>query len=168
MDAEQAVVLVPSRYEEWVRRYGDMASHVTTLVPGAVVEHIGSTAVPGLPAKDVVDVMVGVDARAVRSTARRLAAAGLDLEGERDHHCWLSAPDRSDRAYVVHVVEHGGRPWTRRVAFRDLLRGDAAARAAYLDVKREAARSTRGWDAYTQAKTGVVAELLDRAAPDQR
>ncbi|PYF98365.1 dephospho-CoA kinase [Georgenia satyanarayanai] len=163
MDEQQTVRLVPSRHEEWHLRYTGMAGRLAVLLPGAHVEHIGSTAVPGLPAKDVVDVLVGVDAADVVEAAHRLRAAGLDLEGERAHHCWLSAPDRRSRDYVVHVVEHGGRPWTRRLAFRDLLRRDADARGRYLRVKEAAARESQGWDDYTQAKSPVVAELLGEA-----
>ena len=161
MEAEESVTLVASRFEEWGRRFAVVAARLEELVPGARLEHIGSTAVPDLPAKDVVDVLVGVAGPDVVPTARRLAARGLDLEGERAHHCWLSSPGRAGREVVVHVVEHGGRAWARRVAFRDLLREDAGARRDYLAVKERAARSARGWDEYTQAKSGVVADLLD-------
>ncbi|WP_164745297.1 GrpB family protein [Georgenia faecalis] len=160
MPTEQRVALVPSRPEEWARRFAEMSAWLSALVPGAPIEHIGSTAVRGLPAKDVVDLLVGVDAGSVVPVSRQLAAAGLDLEGERDHHCWLSAPSRHARTHVVHVVELGGHAWTRRVAFRDLLRQDPDARETYLAAKRAAAAGTPGWDAYTQAKTQVVAELL--------
>ncbi|MEE6281824.1 GrpB family protein [Georgenia sp. MJ170] len=160
LDTEQAVTLVPSRYEEWVRRFAQMAAVIEPIVPDATIEHIGSTAVPDQPAKDVVDLLIGVDAQSVVPAARRLVAAGFDLEGELDHHCWLSSPDRRDRAFVLHVVEHGSRAWNRRMAFRDLLRADESARRAYLQVKEHAARQSRGWDDYTLAKSSVVAELL--------
>ncbi|HLT84438.1 MAG TPA: GrpB family protein [Phototrophicaceae bacterium] len=164
MDAEQQTVrLVPSRHEEWRLRYTEAAARLAVLLPGAHLEHIGSTAVPGLPAKDVVDVLVGVDAADVVEVAHLLRDAGLDLEGALVHHCWLSAPDRRARTVVVHVVEHGGRAWTRRLTFRDLLRRDADARQRYLRVKEAAARDSVGWDDYTQAKTQVVADLLSRA-----
>lgn len=161
VDAEQqAVRLVPSRHEEWQRRYAETAARLAALLPGARLEHIGSTAVPGLPAKDVVDVLVGVDAGEVVEAAHRLRADGLDLELELAHHCQLSAPHRRARTVVVHVVEHGGRAWTRRLDFRDLLRRDGKARERYLRVKRAAARDCAGWDEYTQAKTQIVADLL--------
>lgn len=164
MDA--AVTLVDSRYEEWARRFAGMAALFAPVVPGADIEHIGSTAVPDLPAKDVVDLLVGVEAAdAVVPTARLLQAAGFDLEGEREHHSWLSAPDRHHRAYVLHVVARGSRSWNRRLAFRDLLRADAGARQRYLRVKEEAARSAQSWDDYTRAKSAVVEALLAPAQP---
>ncbi|QDB79859.1 GrpB family protein [Georgenia wutianyii] len=168
MQPGESVTLVPSRFEEWGRRFAAVAARLEALVPEAHVEHMGSTAVPGLPAKDVVDVLVGVAAPDVVPTARRLVAAGFDLEGQRDHHCWLSSSSRARREVVVHVVEHGGRAWDRRVAFRDLLREDAGARRAYLAVKERAASSAHGWDEYTQAKSGVVADLLASDGSSER
>ena len=157
---EQQVSLVPSKHDEWTARFDEMAAFISSVAPDARVEHIGSTAVPSLPAKDVVDLLVGVELPAVVSTARLFVTAGLDLEGELDHHCWLSSPDRHDRACIVHVVELGGRSWNRRITFRDLLRRDESARRAYLEVKRRAARDSHGWDDYTRAKTPVVRSLL--------
>jgi GrpB-like predicted nucleotidyltransferase (UPF0157 family) len=85
----------------------------------ACLERIGSTAVPGLSAKDVVDVLVGVDAELVAESAERRTDGGVDLEGARPTHCWLSLPDRASRTVVVHVVEAGGTRWRERVAFRE-------------------------------------------------
>lgn len=160
--AEQPITLVPSRGDEWSRRFTVMAETVRDAVPEAAVEHIGSTAVPGLAAKDVVDLLVGVAADDVVHVARLLAAAGFDLEGEHGHHCWLSSPGRHDRDAVVHVVVHDSRSWHNRVAFRDLLRDDEDARRAYLEAKESAATSARDWDEYTRAKTSIVMELLAR------
>ncbi|OLT16791.1 hypothetical protein BJF80_05645 [Serinicoccus sp. CUA-874] len=61
---------------------------------------------------------------------------------------------------MLHVVETGGRQWRRRIAFRDLLRRDANARAVYLQTKRAAEAETSGWDDYTHAKTETVHRLL--------
>ncbi|MDK1329015.1 GrpB family protein [Arthrobacter sp. zg-Y1143] len=60
MSEQQPVVLVPSRYSEWVAMPAEMAVRIRRQVPDAQVEHIGSTSVPDLPAKDVVDLLVGV------------------------------------------------------------------------------------------------------------
>lgn len=154
------VVLVPSRYTEWVALAAEMAAGVRRLVPGVQIEHIGSTSVPDLAAKDVVDLLVGVSADGIARTAQDLAAAGWDLEGGLPGHSWLSYPSRAERKYVLHVVEYKGRPWERRIAFRDLLRADGAARARYADAKLAASKKAAGWDDYTQSKTPVVTELL--------
>lgn len=156
----QSVILVPSEYGAWSAIARDMAARLTELLPRAVVEHIGSTSVPGLPAKPVVDLMIGVELDRLSVATLTLVEHGFDLEGERSGHAWLSSPDRSAREFVVHVLECGGQAWDRRLRFRDILRTDPAARAKYLAVKQQAAAIARGWDDYTRAKAAVVAEIL--------
>ncbi|MGO1285984.1 MAG: GrpB family protein [Brachybacterium sp.] len=160
-DAGQPVELVGSRLQEWALRFEFLARSVRAALPDAQIAHIGSTAVPGLPAKDVVDLVVGVHAEEELDAAYALRAAGWDLEGERDGHCWLSIPNRQERKAVAHVVEVDGSIWRERVAFRDLLRQDAIARATYLDAKERAAATAEGWGDYTRAKAPIVGELLD-------
>lgn len=139
----------------------ELAQRIAAMLPHAAIEHIGSTSVPWLPAKPVVDLAVGVSADEVGAATRTLAQHGFDLEGEREGHAWLSLPDRTAREYVVHVLEAQGRAWSRRLRFRDILRADAAARAKYLAVKQQSAAVSVGWDDYTQSKTAVVHEILD-------
>ncbi|MCC3271175.1 GrpB family protein [Arthrobacter zhangbolii] len=167
MSEQQPVVLVPSRYADWAAMAAGMARRIHRLAPASQVEHIGSTAVPDLAAKDVVDLLVGVGKDRIPAVAAELAAAGFDLEGTLPGHCWLSYPVRAERRYVLHVVEFGGRPWQRRLAFRNLLRSDPQARERYLAAKRDAADGSSGWDAYTQAKTPVVSELLAGMTDEQ-
>lgn len=81
MSTEQSVVLVPSRHIEWSAMAARMADCLTAQVPGAQIDHIGSTSVPDLPAKNVVDLLVGVTIERVPDAARQLASAGFDLEG---------------------------------------------------------------------------------------
>lgn len=161
MAAGQEVLLVSRHPEEWHSRFVSLQSRIRTIVPGAAIEHIGSTAVVGMPAKDVVDLLVGVDFSMVATVAEALRDAEWDLEGFRAGHAWLSMPDRGARTAVVHVVEHGGAQWRDRVAFRDLLRRSADARQRYLRAKMEAAQESAGWGEYTAAKAATVASLLE-------
>ncbi|WP_206446383.1 GrpB family protein [Agrococcus sp. KRD186] len=160
MTSEQRVVLAASEHEEWSRLARDMAGRISRLLPEAVIEHIGSTSVPDLPAKPVVDLAVGMPADRVDEATEVLAQHGFDHEGGRAGHTWLSSPDRSARAYVIHVLDLDGTGWERRLRFRDILRTDASARAKYLAVKQRSAASSVGWDDYTQSKTAIVSELL--------
>lgn len=160
-DAGQPVELVGSRPKEWAQRFNLLSRSVHAALPDAQIAHIGSTAIPGMPAKDVVDLVVGVPADDVPEAAYALRAAGWDLEGERAGHCWLSSPNRLERVSVAHVVEADGVIWRERLAFRDLLRRDGTARAAYLDAKERAAATANGWSDYTRAKAPIVGQLLD-------
>ena len=127
------------------------------------IEHFGSTAVPGLGAKGIIDVLVTVD----------------DADDEASYGPLLSAsrlPHPPPPARAPHVPHAGpGRPRPHlhrrtarrariRLLFRDWLRHDDADRRLYEETKRELAR--RDWDAtndYSEAKGAVVAEILVRA-----
>lgn len=166
MDDEQPVTLVASRFEEWADHYARFAAAILELLPEAHCEHIGSTSVPDLPAKDVIDVIVGVKVSSVQNAARALKMAGFDLEGMKPGHCWLAWPNRRHRESVVHVLAFEGTEWSARIAFRDLLREDPAARAEYFEAKKTAADTASGWSDYTAAKYPTVARLLTRTNPD--
>lgn len=155
------VLLVPSRFSEWRDRYATVQQALGGVLPAAVLEHIGSTAVPELPSKDVVDVLIGVtDEGQIVASAATLAAESWDLEGHRDGHAWFSWPRRTERRAVAHIVVHGGDQWNDRVDFRELLRAHPTARDAYLAAKRDAAREASDWGDYTAKKAEVVFSLL--------
>ncbi len=165
VDSEM-VELVQSRPAAWAQRFRGLASELRELVGAGVnIEHIGSTAVPDLPSKDVVDILVGVAPGQIRCVSDSLVDGRFILEGQRDGHSWLTRRESGRRVCVIHVVETDSRQWDRRIAFRDLLRGDADARAEYLRTKRAAEAGTSNWNDYTQAKTETVHRLLLRARP---
>lgn len=162
MSDERPVTLVASKFEEWADHYARFAAAILEVLPEARCEHIGSTSVPDLPAKDVIDVIVGVEVSSIQNAARALGTAGFDLEGMKTGHCWLAWPSRFHRESVVHVVAFEGTEWSARIAFRDLLRDDPAARAEYFEAKKTAADAASGWGDYTAAKYPTVARLLTR------
>jgi GrpB-like predicted nucleotidyltransferase (UPF0157 family) len=126
------------------------------------IEHIGSTAVPGLAAKPIVDVLVTVDdITAEGDHVEPLLAAGYVLRVREPGHRLVRTPERTVH---VHVYEHGARAVEDYLLFRDRLRSDAADRVLYEDTKRELFR--RQWDDvndYADAKTAVVRAITDRA-----
>ncbi len=122
------------------------------------VAHIGSTAVPGLPAKDVTDVQLAVGSLdAVDGLVEPLLAAGFVLVPEIDHdHPKAADPDPAHwrkrflagadpvQRVQVHVRVHGSPGWRYALLVRDWLRADAAARAEYLRLKRTASAEFAG------------------------
>nr|WP_245192606.1 GrpB family protein [Arthrobacter pigmenti] len=154
------IALVAPDPEGWASRFHTIEQRLKALVPEAAIAHIGSTAVPDLPAKDVVDVLVGVDADAWTEAVAALVADGFVQDGSRDGHAWLAQMKGEERTVVIHVVVLGGAEWKRRISFRDILRRDPAARAEYLEVKRQAAGNAQNWTDYTARKAAVVARIL--------
>ncbi|MGY1604783.1 GrpB family protein [Geodermatophilus sp. SYSU D00815] len=126
------------------------------------VEHIGSTSVPGLAAKPVVDVLLAVaDVEDEASYAPALEGAGFALRVREPGHRMCRTPARDVH---VHVHEPDDAAVADYLDLRDWLRVDEADRLRYEAVKRELAR--RPWpdmNHYADAKSDVIAEALDRA-----
>ena len=132
------------------------------------VQHIGSTSVPGMPAKPVIDLLAGVASMAVaRSLAGHAIAWGYTGSAEFNatlaDRQWFLRHANGHRTHHLHVVVHGGPVWQDRLRFRDVLRADPVVAARYAALKQELARANAGdREAYTQAKEGFVLEVLKR------
>jgi GrpB-like predicted nucleotidyltransferase (UPF0157 family) len=135
---------------EYDPRWVDLAFAEAALIRkalGAVeVEHIGSTAVPGLSAKPVLDLLAGLRPLDVGS-AEIEAMQGLRDEYLGEHGLpgrlfFRKGPER--RTHHVHAVELGGTEWLRHLAFRDYLRAHPEETARYGEAKRALARAVAG------------------------
>lgn len=150
----------PGHYEQWRER-------LTSALGTAVVrtEHVGSTAVPWLAAKPVIDIQVSVaDLRDEPRYAPQLEAAGVQLRSRDELHRYFRPFPGQPREVHVHVCEVSS-TWEREhLLFRDYLRAHSAARDRYAKAKRAAARTWQDdrW-AYTEAKTGIILDILDVA-----
>jgi GrpB-like predicted nucleotidyltransferase (UPF0157 family) len=126
------------------------------------IEHVGSTSVPGLAAKPIIDVLLVVaDATDEGAFVPALEAAGYRLRIREDEHRLFKGPDVDVN---LHVFSSGHPEVDRMLLFRDWLRAVPADRELYLRTKRELAK--RRWryvQNYADAKTTVVEEILARA-----
>jgi GrpB-like predicted nucleotidyltransferase (UPF0157 family) len=152
----------PVRYEREARRIADALDGLAVRL-----EHVGSTSVPGLPAKPIIDIVLEVDDSALESSyAGALQAAGYLLrirEPDWFEHRLFKAPDGGVN---LHVFSAGCPETERMLRFRDRLRADAQDRDRYAAAKRElAARDWKYMQQYADAKSGVIAEIMGRAGP---
>ena len=145
---------------------GDAAAAevAAALAPYVVeVQHIGSTSVAGLPAKPVIDLLVGVHSLD-DSPALVEAVTGLgyeyvpEFEGELPNRRYFRRFTDGARTHQVHLVERTDTDWwDRHVAFRDWLREHPGDRDAYADLKRRLAAEHRDdRAAYTDAKSDFI------------
>jgi len=149
----------------WAERYEAEAARIVGSLPADLVtriDHVGSTAVAGLAAKPIVDIQLSVSD--VEDEPRYLPAltdAGYLLRVREPGHRMVRTPGLDVQ---VHICPAGS-GWERRhLLFRDWLRQDAADRAAYEALKRDLA--SRDWpdmNAYADAKTALIAEIMARA-----
>jgi GrpB-like predicted nucleotidyltransferase (UPF0157 family) len=138
------------------------------LAPGAI-EHIGSTAVPGLIAKPIVDLMLGSSIYPpLESLVSRLLILGYVDMGEAGVAGRRYFKLREAVSFNLHVVERGGAHWTNNLRLRDYLRRDPAARERYADAKRAALGNGAQLLAYSAAKQPALAALLGAAGAPSR
>ncbi|TDD80479.1 GrpB family protein [Actinomadura rubrisoli] len=151
----------------WSEVYEQLASALRPAlgVLATAVEHVGSTSVPGLPAKPIVDIAVGLAANArLVDVVDAVTALGYEFRGDGGEEIgWLFVLETRPlfRVAHVHAVRHGGPQWREYLKFRDRLRSDPAAHHAYAQLKRQlAAVYADDRQAYTAAKTSLVRDLL--------
>jgi GrpB-like predicted nucleotidyltransferase (UPF0157 family) len=127
------------------------------------IEHIGSTAVPDLCAKPIVDVLVGL--RELELTDEQIASMerlGYEYLGEYGRPGRLFFR-KQPHTHHVHVVEHGGEHWERQLTFREALRTDTEERERYDRFKRRLAAEGHPREVYTELKTPFIREVEARA-----
>jgi GrpB-like predicted nucleotidyltransferase (UPF0157 family) len=151
----------------WRGKFERHAKVIANAVSDAMlrIEHIGSTSVPGLAAKPIIDILVVVPDSADESTyLRQLEAAGYVLR-VREPHWNEHRMFRTRRRDVhVHIYSAGCAEIPRILTFRDRLRTNAEERKRYEQVKRELA--TKSWpdmNAYALAKTEVIDSIIAAA-----
>ena len=171
--ANDDIKLVPPD-PNWPHAFESERDHLLDCLRGEaidVIEHIGSTAIPGLPAKPIIDIEIVVP------NLEQARARFPDRLASLDYVFWADNPNRerlffvkgmppygTGRTHHVHVSE-GGDSLKRHLTFRDFLRANADAREAYATLKQRLAdqhRSDR--EAYTDAKASFINEVLERAA----
>jgi GrpB-like predicted nucleotidyltransferase (UPF0157 family) len=127
------------------------------------IEHIGSTAVAGLPAKPVIDIMAAVrdlpSSVGAIAALRPLSYCYFDYRSEVMH--WFCKPSDIERTHHLHLVPFESPLWRERLAFRDRLRRDESIRSAYRDLKLELAADFKDdREAYTEAKADFIQSVL--------
>lgn len=168
------VAVIPYR-ESWPSEFASLGGSLASLmgVFARRIDHVGSTSVPGLAAKDCLDVQVSVDDVAEPSIDRLMSAAGYRRRPE-PWNCversfgvasakLVYAPPVGGRAVNIHVRLLGGAGARYTLLFRDYLRADDAVRDAWGAFKLRLAQSVPDIYDYGQIKTPAT-EVLMRAA----
>jgi GrpB-like predicted nucleotidyltransferase (UPF0157 family) len=158
-------VIVAPHDQAWQRHFDEearrLAEHLGKIV--VHVHHIGSTAIPGLPAKPVIDVLMEVlDLKALDAATPVLTALGYEAMGEYGipRRRYFRKNDASGRrTHQVHAFERGTPEVERHLAFRDYMIAHPAAARAYGDLKQALAlRHPHDIEAYMDGKDTFVKE----------
>ncbi len=135
---------------------------------GGPCRALWDTAVPGLAAKPVIDIMAGVGS--LQASRPAIAAAGglgyVYYPYQPDVMHWFCKPSAAFRTHHLHLVPLNSRLWIERLAFRDYLRRDQAAAAEYGALKVQLAKQFEfDREAYTDAKGPFVQRVIELALP---
>jgi GrpB-like predicted nucleotidyltransferase (UPF0157 family) len=156
---------------EWPSRFEREAERIRSALGdrALLLEHAGSTSVPGLAAKPIIDIVLAVpDSTDEDAYVPALEAAGYVLrirEPDWFEHRVVKPPDVSAN---VHIFSEGCVEIDRMLAFRDRLRSDEEDRELYERTKRDLAQRTWTYTQdYADAKTAVVEEILARAMAER-
>ena len=152
----------------WPKKYEANARVIADAIGASAlrIEHIGSTSVPGLAAKDIIDILVVVQDSANESAYRpQLEAVGYILrvrESEWNEHRMFRTQEKDVH---VHIYSSGCPEIERNLSFRDRLRRNIDDRRRYEQTKRELA--TKEWsdmNEYAEAKSTVIESILNTAS----
>jgi GrpB-like predicted nucleotidyltransferase (UPF0157 family) len=164
-------IIIENYDPHWPHCFETLRSRIAATLGdlAAAIEHIGSTAVPGLAAKPIIDIDVLLDSSAsLPLVISRLASLGYEHRGN------LGIPDREafrtppgDVPHHLYVCPPDSQEYRRHIAFRDHLRTHLADASAYAVLKRNLA-STLGdrREDYNEAKSEFVANIVRRALQD--
>ncbi|UPM42018.1 GrpB family protein [Halocatena salina] len=167
---DDPIELVPSRHEAWCERYRAERERIRTVASANSlgsrlerIEHVGSTAVPRLPAKDIVDLDIVVADEAVAGVSRTLER---ELGGSRVENTegWHPLFRRHDgQRFNTHVFGASDDGWKISVVTRDVLRRHPELREEYEQLKRELMEQHEDLTAYSRGKTRFIGQVLDTA-----
>jgi GrpB-like predicted nucleotidyltransferase (UPF0157 family) len=163
-------VIIEGYNPAWPSRYEAERERILRAIGPwvAAIEHIGSTSVPGLGAKPIIDIMAAVRSLDdAMQCVEPLSALGYqyhpEFEDSLPERRYFNRGPRNDR-YHLHMVELTGGFWERHLLFRDYLRAHTEAAREYERLKRDlAARYHEDRSAYTDAKAEFVRSIEEKA-----
>jgi GrpB-like predicted nucleotidyltransferase (UPF0157 family) len=155
---DEAVSLAPPD-PRWSELAAEEAARLRATLPDAEVEHVGSTAVPRLEAKPIIDLLVGV-----RDLSNGVRLPDYEAMGAAGIPGRLYFRKRGPVSFNAQVVQHGSPLWRDALLLRDYLRAHPQESERYAEQKRKAlASGATTLLRYSDEKAGTVAELLERA-----
>lgn len=149
----------------WPGLFAAECERIESLLGGTEVHHFGSTAVPGLTAKPVIDMIVlvgNLDAHIAALTTSGGYQFPQAFNATLVHRRFLCYPSASVRTHHLHLVDRAAE-LERRLRFRDCLRADPALAEEYATLKRALSeRHREDREAYTDAKADFIRDTLAR------
>ncbi|MBP0017844.1 MAG: GrpB family protein [Cyanobacteria bacterium SBLK] len=163
---KQAPVELSAYDPEWPAKF-EVEKNFLMQIIGAwffgSIEHVGSTSVPGLIAKPVIDIMFGVKSleKSRDAIAVLIGNGYVYFPYKDDVMHWFCKPSAAFRTHHLHLIPYKSLLWNERIQFRDLLRCDRNIASAYANLKiKLAALYKEDREAYTREKGPFIQKIL--------
>ena len=164
LGVEDNIVRLDEHTALWAELYQEEQKRIRAGVGDLIIdiEHIGSTAIPGIKAKPILDMLAGVVQLEVGLLCKApLEAIGYDYIARADIANDYVFGKGRPRTHYLHVVEYGGTKWTNHLCFRDRLRNDPQLARLYEKLKEELSRKFSNSHAkYHHGKSEFINEVV--------
>ena len=164
----RAPVILEQYDSSWPSRFEEEKSYLLSIAGDwnyGSIEHVGSTAVPNMLAKPVIDIMFGVKTLEESKPAIEiLVASGYEYwPYKADVMHWFCKPSDAFRTHHLHLIPFQSPLWKERIRFRNLLRSDSTVASQYESLKRElATKYKEDRELYTEKKASFIRQALQR------
>lgn len=165
----RGVVRLVEHNTEWAGLYEAEAKRIRNCTGDLIldVQHVGSTSVPDMVAKPILDIAVAVDKKeTIAGVVGRLTQVGYNDRGDQGKsggYLLVKEVEPDVRIFHVHIVEILDPQWRSYLAFRDILRRDVSIRLAYEDLKNRLARQfPEDRVSYTAGKDAFITDVLQK------
>ncbi|HEY7885364.1 MAG TPA: GrpB family protein [Cellvibrionaceae bacterium] len=165
---KRASVILEEYSPSWSSKFDDEKGHLMAIAGHwcyGGIEHVGSTAVPGMVAKPVIDIMFGVKSlEESRPFIDVLVDNGYEYwPYKADVMHWFCKPSDAFRTHHLHLVPFASPLWQERIIFRDILRSNERIASNYAQLKRELAALYKDErEIYTEKKWPFIQKVLQR------
>ncbi len=161
------VKLVPHQ-KEWAKLFEKERKSLNKILGDKIrIEHVGSTSIPDIVAKPIIDIAIGYSNKNQKENIfRQLSSVGYEDMGEKGkiNHRFFAKGSNDNRTHYIHVVEINSPGWNEYVLFRDFLLKDKKARDDYNKLKKVLAEKYKDLrEKYTEAKAEFINNILSKA-----
>ncbi len=162
------VKLINNAQDEWGRFFEKEKQILTDIFGDSAIEHVGSTAIPGVSAKPIIDIIIAVsslDDSYINQFVDPLEKFGYSyMHKFADRHFFAKGPEEK-RTHHVSLVKEDSTSWKNYILFRDYLRHNKLVREKYTELKEKlASQFAEDRASYTKAKEKFIEEMLEEAA----
>jgi len=169
---KKGIVKLVTHEDIWANSYNNEKSIILNAMgrDAIAIEHIGSTSIPGIKAKPIIDISVGIsyleDIRKVEKIAKLLEATGYEWRRQSsnpDNYVFVKGPEEK-RTIYLHLVEYEGVVWKNDLRFRDALTQNPELREEYQIIKEKLAKEfPNDRESYTKGKVNFFERVLSLA-----